>query len=131
MNHLMHLEGAESLAEYNSNFYASTPAVTKHSFGSGVTYYIGTDMDAVGIAKVLELAAEDAKVTPVLPEKTALEITRRDAETGSYYFLINFQDEPQTVPASLVGFTDVITGTAVSANDTLNKFDVKIIFVTR
>ena len=88
-------------------------------------------MDAVGIAKALELAVKNAQVTPVLPEVTGLEVTRRDTETGSYYFLINFQDEPQTVPASLVGCTDVITGAAVSANDTLNKFEVKIVFVTR
>lgn len=124
---LMHLEGAECLGEYGDNFYASTPAVTKNKFENGLTYYIGTNLDPDGIAKVLDLAMADVGVTSVVPESTTLEVTRRTAENCSYYFLINFQDEPQPVPASLAGNVDVLTGNTIDAGDMLQKYDVKIV----
>lgn len=33
--------GAEALAEYESDYYKGTPAVTKHAYGKGTVYYIG------------------------------------------------------------------------------------------
>lgn len=126
---LMHLEGAECLGEYGNNFYASTPVVTRNKFENGLTYYIGTNMDPDGIAKVLDFAMTDAGVSAVVSEKSTLEITRRTAEDCSYYFLINFQDEAQPVPDSLVGNVDVISGNAVETGDMMQKYDVKIVRV--
>ena len=38
---LIHLEGAESMADYSSNFYAGTPAVTKKTVMEKVLFIIG------------------------------------------------------------------------------------------
>src|SRR5690606_15374760 len=39
---LLHLEGAEAVAHYSSDFYKGMPAVTKNSFGKGEAWYVAT-----------------------------------------------------------------------------------------
>lgn len=128
---LMHTETAVSLAEYATDFYAGMPAVTKNTFGSGFTYYIGTDMDETGIAKVLDLAMADGGVAPVLEGAAPLEITCRSSEDALYYFVINFTDTPAALPEALVGHTDLLTGKQTVSGEILKKFDVKIIQIKK
>ena len=45
----------------------------------------------------------------------------------SFYFVMNFTDEKQTLPASLAGMVDLITGEAAKEGDVMNKWDVKIL----
>ena len=124
---LIHTEGAESLASYASDFYEGMPAVTRNAYGSGITYYLATDMDETGIAKVLDRAMEDRNVTAVIAEPTPLEITKRTTEAATYYFVMNFRDEAAPLPASLGGKLDLLTGKQTEAGELMNKFDVKII----
>ena len=124
---LIHTEGAESLASYASDFYEGMPAVTRNAYGSGITYYLATDMDETGIAKVLDCAMEDGNVTAVIAEPTQLEITKRTTEAATYYFVMNFRDEAAPLSASLGGKLDLLTGKQTEAGELMNKFDVKII----
>ena len=124
---LIHTEGAESLASYTSDFYEGMPAVTRNAYGSGITYYLATDMDETGIAKVLDRAMEDGNVTAIIAEPTPLEITKRTTEAATYYFVMNFRDEAAPLPASLGGKLDLLTGKQTEAGELMNKFDVKII----
>lgn len=124
---LIHTEGAESLASYASDFYEGMPAVTRNAYGSGITYYLATDMDETGIAKVLDRAMEDGNVTAVIAEPTPLEITKRTTETATYYFVMNFKDKAAPLPASLGGKLDLLTGKQTETGELMNKFDVKII----
>ena len=124
---LIHTEGAESLASYASDFYEGMPAVTRNAYGSGITYYLATDMDETGIAKVLDRAMTDGNVTAVIAEPTPLEITKRTTEAATYYFVMNFRDEAAPLPASLGGKLDLLTGKQTEAGELMNKFDVKII----
>ncbi|HIU77276.1 MAG TPA: beta-galactosidase [Candidatus Pelethocola excrementipullorum] len=126
---IMHLEGAECMAKYESDFYASSPAVTKNGFGKGITYYVGTKLEDEGLAKVLEMVMVDAKVKPVIGDVTELEITCRKSDEYSFYFVMNFKDQDYKVPSCLVGYLDVLTGETVKNDETLSKYDVKIIRV--
>ena len=58
---LLHLEGAEALATYQKDFYADMPAVTRNTFGKGATYYVGTQMDDAGLAKILDQAVNEVE----------------------------------------------------------------------
>ncbi len=81
---LIRLEGAEALAHYGKDFYAGSPAATKHNFGKGAVYYTGTQPDKEGLARLSGGAAAQASVNPLLGEETALEMARRvkDGNTG-------------------------------------------------
>ena len=62
-----------------------------------------------------------------LTSETGLEITCRESENTRFYFVMNFTDEKQTLPASLAGMVDLITGEAAKEGDVMNKWDVKIL----
>lgn len=124
---VMHLEGAECLASYASDFYAGTPAVTRNTFGSGCTYYIGTNMNNDGIAKVLNMAIKEAGVASVIDEATELEVTCRKADNCSHYYILNFKDQVVEVPSCFAGCKNILTGKTVQAGTMMKKYDVMIV----
>lgn len=124
---LIHLEGASCLAKYGNDFYAGTPALTRNTFGKGATYYIGTNPDHNGIAKILDMAVLEAGVTPVISETTDLEVTCRKSVTHTYYFLINFKEEEISIPSCFENCIDIITGDIIKPGTMMAKYDVKII----
>ena len=124
---VIHLEKAESIVDYTSNFYAGTPAATKNAFGKGQTFYVGTELNPDALDKVLNLAIESAKVTPIIEEKTALEIISRTNNGSEFYFVLNFTDEEITLPNCFVGGTDLLTNEVLVEHTILKKYDVYII----
>ena len=127
----MHLEGAEEIAQYESDFYAGTTAVAKNRFGIGTVYYVGTDLSESGLAKVLAMAADGAAIQPVIGEATALEITKRQADGEDLYFIINFKDEEIPLPVVFDGKEDILTGEKVQGGEMLKKYDLRIVSVPR
>lgn len=124
---IIHLEGAEALAEYSSNFYAGSPAVTRHGFGQGTVYYIGTRPEEEALGKILNQAMDVAGVRPVIEEETKLEIVCRATEQKRYYFIMNFSGEDVTLPQFFAGKTDMITGSVLSPQTVLAFYDVALV----
>ncbi|MDD7739189.1 MAG: beta-galactosidase [Lachnospiraceae bacterium] len=128
---LMHLEGAEQLGVYESDFYAGMPAVTRNQFGEGSVYYIGTNLHEDGIEEVLNQAIGQSGVQPLVSTPTALEVCCRETENDRYYFVMNFQDQEQKLPEEFAGKTDLITGETADQDTVLKKYDVKIMKVEK
>lgn len=128
---LMHLEGAEALAVYEKDFYAGMPAASRNTYGEGAVYYVATQMDEIGIAKVLDQAVAEKGVKAVVEETTGLEITRRSSEDTNFYYVMNFTDEDQMLPESLAGKMDLISGSVIPEGTILKKWDVLILLETR
>ena len=124
---IIHLEGAEALAEYSSNFYAASPAVTKHSFGQGTVYYIGTQPEQAALVKILNQAMDGAGVKPVIEEDTKLEIVCRTTERKRYYFIINLAGEDLALPQYFAGKTDILSGNLLSSQTVLACYDVALV----
>ena len=80
VSEIIHLETAESVADYTSNFYAGSPAVTKNRFGKGVVYYIGTQLEKDLLDTILDEATNSANLTAVIEGETNLEISCRHTE---------------------------------------------------
>lgn len=124
---LIHLEGAECIAEYASDFYAGTPAVTRHAFGSGLVYYIGTQLDQSALAKVLSMLCTEADIHRLTEDATPLEAAVRIADDAAYYFLINFSGQNTSVPKEFIGKTDLLTDSVLSEQTILEPYDVSIV----
>ncbi len=124
---LMHAEGAEVLASYSSDFYAGMPAVTRNSYGKGTVYYVGTQLAAEGLARVLSQAAEESGVKASVPEETGLEITCREGEGIRLYFVMNLSDGAKKLPASLVGKYDLLSKAPAGEDAVLQKWDTMIL----
>jgi beta-galactosidase len=86
---LVHLEGAEALASYQGGFYAGTPAVTRHGFGDGVAYYLGTRPEEPYTKLLLERACREVRVEPPLEVPLGVEVVRRRTGEASFLFALN------------------------------------------
>lgn len=124
---IIHLEGAVALAEYSSNFYATSPAVTKHDFEWGTVYYIGTQLEQSALGKILDQIVELTGVTSVIKEETKLEIVCRTTLDKQYYFIINLSGEMLPLPQYFDGKTDIITGKCLSEKNIFAAYDVALV----
>lgn len=124
---LIRIESAECIGVYKNDFYAGSPAVTRNSYGKGITYYVGTDLDDNGRAKVLDMAVEDAGVGTLIKEQSELEIACRQRDGKNFYFIINFKERDIEIPSSFVGTQDLLTGRYIEMGEMLSRFDVRII----
>ncbi|MBO5253675.1 MAG: beta-galactosidase [Clostridia bacterium] len=120
---IIHLEGAESLANYGSDFYKDTPAVTKNAFGTGKVYYVGTKPDAVGLRKILDMLCADADIKPLVGEETKLEIACREKDGKRYWFVLNLTGKPQPMIGAFADKTDILKGRTLKAGEMLENWD--------
>ena len=127
---LMHLEGAKALASYEEDFYAGMPAASKNTYGKGTTYYIATQFEEEGLAKILDQAVQEAGVSSVIPEETGLEVVTRVSDTTRFYFVMNFTDEEQILPESLTGKKDMISQKMTEHGMKLKKWN-RVVSLTR
>ena len=106
---LLHTEGAETLSEYEKDFYAGMPVVTKNSFGSGTAYYVGTRSDDAFYDEFLGSVCGECGITPISVAPVGVEVTLRENEKGAYLFYLNHTGEEQHFKADY-DMTDIITG---------------------
>ena len=110
---IVHCEGAETLAEYGSDFYSGSPAVTVNAFGRGHAYYISSRnddrfQDDFFGSLAVDLGLPRAVAAPLPPGVTA---HLREGDGGRFLFLLNFTHR-DAVPVSLPpgAWCDVDTG---------------------
>ncbi|MCX4168328.1 beta-galactosidase [Enterococcus casseliflavus] len=124
---LIHLENAEALAHYTSNFYAGMPAVTKNTFGDGTVYYFGGQLEDQLQDQLFKTIVEESDITPVIEEATKLEIACRENEEAKFFVIINFHEEAQPLPEMFIGKTDLLTGKVLSSEMMLTQYTTYIV----
>ncbi|MGM0103165.1 beta-galactosidase [Enterococcus sp. AZ089] len=124
---LIHLETAEALAHYTSNFYAGMPAVTKNMFGDGTVYYFGGQLEDQLQDQLFKTIVEENDITPVIEEATKLEVACRENAEAKFFVIINFHEEAQPLPAMFVGKTDLLTGEVLSSETKLAQYTTYIV----
>lgn len=101
-------EGTEPVASYRDGELAGQPALTRHRFGSGLAWYLGTRPDETAMRRIMLAAAAEAGAAPTLPGLPAgVEAVRRAGPDRSYLMLLNHSDAEVSValPAPM---TDVL-----------------------
>lgn len=124
---LIHLENAEALAHYTSNFYAGMPAVTKNTFGDGTVYYFGGQLEDQLQDQLFKTIVKETDITPVIEEATKLEIACRENEEAKFFVIINFHEEAQPLPEMFVGKTDLLTSKVLSSEMMLTQYTTYIV----
>jgi beta-galactosidase len=104
---LTHLEGAEAVAEYGDGPVAGHPAVTRHEFGDGVAWYVGTSLDTDALEGLLSRVVGDAGVRPLGPPVSGVEVVRRSSDDRSFLVVVNHTGTAVEVPAR---GTDLVSG---------------------
>jgi len=91
------LQGARSLAEYETDFYAGTPAVVVNKYGLGHAYYVGTVAEAAFYRDFLAEIARELEIGTLGPTGPGVEVVRRVGVGHEVVFLLNHRGEATTV----------------------------------
>ena len=124
---LIHLEHAEAIAKYDSEFYAGMPAVTENHYHRGKAWYIGSRLDHASLSTIFDQVIGSLKLKSLSAKGTALEITKRVTTDGQeLYFILNMGNDQQPLPNDFKeGYHDLLTGQ--SPKNVLNPWDVELL----
>ena len=115
---IMHMETAQPLAVYDSDFYAGTPVLSANAYGKGHAYYVATRSDKDFYADFLQHILDEQKITPVYPPCEGVEITERDKDGKRFLFFLNHNDFPVSLPLETDG-TSLLENRSCKAGTTL------------
>jgi beta-galactosidase len=127
---VIRLEGAEAIAHYVDDYYRDRPAITRHSFGRGMGYYLGTALAPDGLAWLIELIGDRAGVRAVHDAPAGVEIVRRARGEQAWLFALNHSPQAVDIPLDRPGY-DVLRGANLDASLRLDAMDVAIIHCQR
>jgi beta-galactosidase len=117
---LTHLKTAKSLGEYQGDFYAGMPAVTKNEYGLGRCYYIAARTGVDFLTALYRDAALEAGVRPVFADlPSGVGATLRVGENGrEYRFIMNYLPRESRVLVEKKQ-RDLLTGRLLTGEVTL------------
>ncbi|GAA4041392.1 beta-galactosidase [Streptomyces shaanxiensis] len=111
--------GAETVGTYGADFYAGTPAVTRHAYGQGEGWYVATALDQPGVDRVVRRILARHDLLGPYADHPALETATRVSPDGtSLLFLLNHTLEPAPLTAHTTA-TDLLTGKRVEEGEPL------------
>lgn len=103
---------ADALAVFADGPAAGSPAVTRNTFGGGVSYYVSTSLGAEGISQLVGEVAAAAGVGAVVADlPPGVEVVKRSKAGTNWLFVINHGADDITVP---VHGAELISGTAAA-----------------
>ncbi|PFG41978.1 beta-galactosidase [Isoptericola jiangsuensis] len=111
-------QGAEVVGTYGAEFYAGTPAVTRHPYGDGEAWYVATALDAVGLEHVVRRVLARHDLVGPYADAADVELAVRAKDGQRFAFVLNHALEAREVAAHASG-TDLLTGRRIEAGQTL------------
>ncbi|VGO16404.1 Beta-galactosidase bgaB [Pontiella desulfatans] len=110
---ILQLDSAESLAEYGSDFFKGSPALTVNSFGKGKAYYVATLPDKAFMQQFLKQVCAEQGVEPVVDAPENVEAVVRSNGDQDYLFVMNHNYEPVDVTLPEGEYFDLLTQSTV------------------
>lgn len=124
---VIHTEGAEVVATFGSGYFAGCPAVTRHRFGKGEAWYLGTDFESPFYDDLVGHLREKAGIHPPLAVPPEVEVTLRRSRDRNFLFLLNHGDSQAAIGLNGIRGKELITGTLVDQTLSLPPAGVAII----
>ena len=126
---LIHLKGATSLAQYESDFYKGRPALTVNKFGEGKAYYMAARSSDEFHHQFYEKLIKECNVAPVmethLPEGVTAQV--RTVGEADYIYIMNFVDREETISLDHQDYIDVLSNKKIEDNIILKPYDVRVL----
>ncbi len=125
---LIHSEGAEILAEYDSDFYKGMPAYTVNNYGKGKAYYIAFRDDGSFTKKIINDILDEADIKSEFDGTLKRGVTAHSRTDGenTYVFLENYTPEDFETETA-ISWTEVDTGKTISGKFTLPAYGTLIL----
>lgn len=104
---VMHLEGAEMVAEYQKDFYANTPVITRNKWGKGVVHYIGCSTEDGFYKEYMKDLCRECNIESIILENEGLEgdieVTIREKDNKKIIFILNHSIEERSFKLKISG----------------------------
>ncbi len=102
----------ETLAEYDSDFYKGSPALTVNQFGKGRAYHICSHPEQRFLIDFCSMLAREAGLEKAMDAEIPdnVSVTWRQNENGKIIFIQNFGDAPAQIRIQSE-YRDLLTGT--------------------
>lgn len=97
---LLSSQGADVLACYASEFYAGSPALTRHRFGRGTAYYVGFRAGEDFHAQFTAACLDDAGLPKPWDLPPGVTVQSRASSSETFAFLLNFTNHPHSIPCN-------------------------------
>jgi beta-galactosidase len=122
-------KGTEVLGSYDSHYYKGEAAVTMRNYGEGKVYYIGCDLETMGMKQLLQMITKQCKMTndkKIHSNHDEVEIIRKMANSKEVYYVMNHSSSQQSITFEKA-FEDVLTGERLEAPYNISGYDVRIL----
>ena len=119
---VIELRGASPLLSFGAGHLGGRAAVTRHQFGQGSAFYLGTLPDRATLSHLIGQACRDAGVTVRTDLPDGVEAVRR----GDYLFLISHLDRPVELDLGARRL-DLLTGAKVGPRTVLAQRDALVL----
>jgi beta-galactosidase len=113
---VVHLEGAESVAAFGSDYYRGSPALTRNRFGKGEAWYAATDPDRDFKQQWIKELCESKGIHPLVDAPQGVEVTHRVKDGIGYTFVMNHCDYVQTLHVEGDQQMDLLSGMSVQGD---------------
>lgn len=124
---LIHSEGAEVLATYGTDFYKGMPALTRHAFGKGKSWYVATNGDEAFLSDLIKTIVDEQGIQPLVSPVQGIEVTERVKGEHRYLFVLNHNADATEVDLGNLAGRDLLTDQEVSGKHTLAAKGVMIV----
>lgn len=126
---LIHAEGAEVLATYDTDFYKGMPALTCNQFGKGEAYYIAFRNNEAFVTEFYQALSNKLHLTRAVPIELpeGVNVQTRQDEKKQLSFFMNFTEEQQSISLEKFKGRDVECGEDISGTLVLAPYGVKVV----
>jgi len=125
---LIHVEGAQVLASYKSDFFAGRPALTVNKYGDGSAFYIASrnkeDFSLQFYGELINRLKLKHTVDAQLPQGVTAQL-RNDGE-NDFVFLMNFNNYAEKVILAQDIYEDILCGSNLKGEIFLAPYGFKI-----
>lgn len=126
---LIHLEGAEALGEYKSDFYKGRPAITKNNFGKGKAYYITSRNEYAFnrefLSSIINEIGIEKNIDTTLPK--GVTISKREKGNCEYLFIQNYGEESVDINLDNKEYFNIIKETIVKEKLNIKGYSIEIL----
>jgi beta-galactosidase len=123
----VHVENAQIVAAYASEFYEGMPALTVNTHGAGQAYYIAPRTDEAFLDAFYGRLIERAGLANgVFTAPTGVSIQMRESDTMRCWFVMNFTAEEQTVRVN-EAVIDALSKTPIHDSLLLTPYDIAVV----
>jgi beta-galactosidase len=130
---IVHLEGAEAVALYASEFYAGSPAVTVNRFGKGVAYYLACrfsdEFSEDFYGRLIDELALHRNLGVTLPHGVTAQ--RRTDGEREWIFVLSFVKQPHEIRLGERSYTDALSGERVADTLKLSGYGYRVLNLAR